>query len=217
MKYTKHLFVLSAMIVLLSSCGSLSITQKRYSRGLNIDWFSAKDEKTTKVAKPRPTKVKVAHANVTPESETSEPEMVAEAQLPETVTPSLEAVSEPVKVSSASGAIAQPKVKRQKQNKTTSLGITQKRTQLSKSAQIKEAIKAAKADDVDAETILLIILCILLPPLAVFLYYMELNGQFWLNLLLWVLAAIAIYLLFSKLFYLAAVIHAFLVVFGMIG
>lgn len=216
MKYTKHLLILSAVMVLLSSCGSLSITQKRYSRGLNIDWFTAKDEKTTKVAKPRPNKVKSTPEAVAPESETIEPEMVVAAELPETAAPSLEAVSEPVKVNSEAGKKAQSNVKPQKQNKVALLNVTQKSTQPSKIKQIKEAIKAAKANDVDLETIVLIILCIVLPPLAVFLYYMEANGQFWLNLLIYLLGVIAI-LYLSRFFYLLAVIHALLVVLGMIG
>jgi hypothetical protein len=33
------------VIVFMSSCGSLSISQKRYSNGLNISWFSGKDNK----------------------------------------------------------------------------------------------------------------------------------------------------------------------------
>ena len=125
MKYTKHLLILSAVMVLLSSCGSLSITQKRYSHGLNIDWFTAKDEKTTKVAKPRPNKVKSTPEAVAPESETIEPEMVVAAELPETAAPSLEAVSEPVKVNSEAGKKAQSNVKPQKQNKVALLNVTQ--------------------------------------------------------------------------------------------
>lgn len=214
MKYTKHLLILSAVMVLLSSCGSLSITQKRYSRGLNIDWFTAKDEKTTKVAKPRPGKVKTTPELVTPKSETSEPEMAVVQELPETATPSPELIQEPVKVTS--GLSTPSKVKPQKQGKSALLNITQKSTQPSKVKQIKEAIKAAKANDVDLETIVLIILCIVVPPLAVFLYYMEANGQFWLNLLLCLLGVIAFFYL-SRFFFLLAVIHALLVVLGMIG
>lgn len=214
MKYTKHFIIVSAVLILLSSCGSLSISQKRYSRGLNIDWFAGKDEKTTKVAKPRQVKVKVTPENVIPESETSETEVAVVDALPETVTPSLEAVPETVKV--RSNTDLQSKLKRQKQNKASLLNITQKSTQPLKIKQIKEAIKAAKANDVDLETIVLIILSIVLPPLAVFLYYMEANGQFWLNLLIYLLGVVA-FLYLSKFFYLLAVIHALLVVLGMLG
>jgi uncharacterized membrane protein YqaE (UPF0057 family) len=63
--------------------------------------------------------------------------------------------------------------------------------------------------------LILIILAIFIPPLAVFLYYKELNGQFWLNLLLVVLAAVLWPV--SRLLILAAVIHALMVVLGMLG
>lgn len=44
----------------------------------------------------------------------------------------------------------------------------------------KKANKSAKVEEV-----VLIILAILLPPLAVYLYEGEVNGRFWLSLLLW--------------------------------
>lgn len=59
----------------------------------------------------------------------------------------------------------------------------------------KKANKAAKV-----EQIVLIILAILLPPLAVYLHQGEINGKFWLSLLLWFL------------FILPGVIYALLVV-----
>jgi len=59
----------------------------------------------------------------------------------------------------------------------------------------KKANKSAKVDQV-----VLIILAILLPPLAVYLHQGEINGRFWLSLLLWFL------------FILPGVIYALLVV-----
>ena len=59
----------------------------------------------------------------------------------------------------------------------------------------KKANKSAKVDQV-----VLIILAILLPPLAVYLHQGEINGKFWLSLLLWFL------------FILPGVIYALLVV-----
>jgi len=59
----------------------------------------------------------------------------------------------------------------------------------------KKANKSAKV-----EQVVLIILAILLPPLAVYLHQGEINGRFWLSLLLWFL------------FILPGVIYALLVV-----
>ena len=44
MKLTKLNYLFCVLAILLSSCGSISITQKRYSNGLNIAWFQGKDE-----------------------------------------------------------------------------------------------------------------------------------------------------------------------------
>lgn len=42
----KNFAIFTLAIMLLSSCGSISISQKRYSNGLNIDWFAGKDKKS---------------------------------------------------------------------------------------------------------------------------------------------------------------------------
>ncbi len=54
MKSKIYLLSFLALALLISSCGTLSITQKRYSRGLNVDLFATKD------AKPVEQKAKVA-------------------------------------------------------------------------------------------------------------------------------------------------------------
>ncbi len=72
-------------------------------------------------------------------------------------------------------------------------------------AEAKKAVKAFKAQKAAGEiastnTILLVILAIILPPLAVYLHEGSLNGKFWLSLLL------------TLLFWLPGVIYALLVV-----
>lgn len=51
-------------------------------------------------------------------------------------------------------------------------------------AEIKEAVKQAKDAGTDTNTLLLVILTILLPPLAMFLYEGEATTRFWLSLIL---------------------------------
>jgi hypothetical protein len=41
----KKVILVLTVVFLLSSCGSLSISQKRYSNGLNISWFAGKENK----------------------------------------------------------------------------------------------------------------------------------------------------------------------------
>ena len=60
--------------------------------------------------------------------------------------------------------------------------------------------KAGKAED--EETILLIVLCFLLPPLAVYLHQNAINTKFWISLIL------------TLLFWLPGVIYALIVVLG---
>lgn len=79
-----------------------------------------------------------------------------------------------------------------------------------KKVRIKEAKKQVKVfkkekkanKSANVEMWLLILLAILLPPLAVYLYYGEINGRFWLSILLWFC------------FILPGVIYALLVVTG---
>ncbi|MBS1513246.1 MAG: YqaE/Pmp3 family membrane protein [Bacteroidetes bacterium] len=54
----------------------------------------------------------------------------------------------------------------------------------------------------DINTLLLVIITILIPPLGVFLHEGEINGKFWLDLLL------------TLLFYLPGLIYALIVIFG---
>ena len=74
-------------------------------------------------------------------------------------------------------------------------------------ASVKTAIKEYKAQKAVAatpstNTLLLVILALLLPPLAVYLHEGQINGKFWLNLLL------------TLLFFIPGVIHALIVVLG---
>jgi uncharacterized membrane protein YqaE (UPF0057 family) len=63
--------------------------------------------------------------------------------------------------------------------------------------------KAKKAGtEPSTNTVLLVILAILLPPLAVYLHEGVINGRFWLNLLL------------TLLFWLPGVIHALIIILG---
>jgi len=74
-----------------------------------------------------------------------------------------------------------------------------------KSAQkqeIKSAVKAYKAGDMSEDTLLLVIITILLPPLGMFLYEGEITGRFWISLLL------------TLLFYLPGLIYTLVIILG---
>jgi uncharacterized membrane protein YqaE (UPF0057 family) len=67
-----------------------------------------------------------------------------------------------------------------------------------------KGLKAAKkaGDDPSTNTLLLVILAILLPPLAVYLHEGEINNRFWISLLL------------TILFWLPGVIYALIIILG---
>lgn len=86
--------------------------------------------------------------------------------------------------------------------------------------EVKKVIKKYKADkkaggDVDTNTLLLVVLAILIPPLAVYLHQGETNNVFWINVLLTVLG----YLLlgFAGVIFLGSIpgiVHALIVILG---
>ena len=66
-----------------------------------------------------------------------------------------------------------------------------------------KAYKVSKANgDADTNTLLLVLIAILLPPLAVFLHEKAINAKFWISLLL------------TLLFYLPGLIYALVVILG---
>lgn len=75
-------------------------------------------------------------------------------------------------------------------------------------------IKAKKEGrEADTNTILLVILAVLLPPLAVYLHEGEINSKFWITLILWLLGFVA-FTWVAWLPLLASIIYALFVVLG---
>ena len=70
-----------------------------------------------------------------------------------------------------------------------------------------------KGSDADTNTLLLVILAILLPPLAVYLHQGQANSKFWIDLLLFVLGLAGAFL-FSWLLIFAAIVYALIVILG---
>jgi uncharacterized membrane protein YqaE (UPF0057 family) len=82
-----------------------------------------------------------------------------------------------------------------------------KRDRKSRIREIRQEIKAFKAakkagKETDTNTLLLVILAILLPPLAVYLYEGEINKRFWISLIL------------TLLLWLPGIIYALIVILG---
>ena len=187
MKTSNYISILAVMAFFLSSCGSLSISQKRYSRGLNIDWFAAKEDKGA-AQKASVRKSKKVENILVAEAPTSKEELVIGETKKESfvispvVTPS---IVKPIDVKSST-------VKASKQVKAKSaIGskiVTRMKANASKMIQ-KAPLKKSSAShadathDSDVNLLILIILAIVIPPLAVYLYFGEINIHFWLCLL----------------------------------
>ncbi len=115
---------------------------------------------------------------------------------PATVTPAAETVAE----NTATEAEALAAAREYRESLKAMSG--KERRQLKREQ--RKAVKAAinDAQDADTNTILLVILAILLPPVAVLVHQGEINSKFWIALLL------------TLLFYLPGLIYALLVIFG---
>lgn len=74
-------------------------------------------------------------------------------------------------------------------------------------------ISNSNLPDDDVMFVILVVLAILISPLAVFLKEDQITNNFWINLILWLLGFGILGIGFLGLFWLAAIIHALLVVF----
>jgi uncharacterized membrane protein YqaE (UPF0057 family) len=216
MKISNYISILAVMVFFLSSCGSLSISQKRYSRGLNIGWFSPKEEKgAAQKASVRKSR-KVESVLVAEAPATKEELVIGESKKESFV---LSPVASPSIVKPE--AVKSSTVKASKQVKAKSaLGskiVTSIKANASKMMQ-KAPLKIASANSVDAthdsdvNLLILIILAIVIPPLAVYLYFGEINIHFWLCLLLCFVGFGVLHLYWGF-----GALYALLTVFGIFG
>lgn len=178
----KKLSIFTIAILLLSSCGSISISQKRYSNGLNIDWFAGKDKKaeSPKVAKKtkKINQVAVLESIANEDVQTQSNEFVS-AALP------TESVEIDLSQSNTKG-----QVKQHRSKVKVSANKTQEKVGISKLSAIKSLNKIKKsgiAKTDDNVNILYLIMAFfpILCLIAVYLYDgQELTTNFWVDLIL---------------------------------
>ncbi len=181
MKSIKIIIGVLFLSSLLSSCGSLSISQKRYSRGLNIDLFSSKDEKpmefkANKAQKNQP-KSGIAQNEVKPSSTNSESiEQVSSITNKPENNKNNEEITEPKQIKSGLKA----KLIQNKLEKTIEKTIEKTEKQVN-------SVNSPKStNESNTSTVLLVILSLfpLLALLAIYLHQGEINSYFWIDLLL---------------------------------
>jgi hypothetical protein len=198
----KTLSIFTIVILLFSSCGSLSISQKRYSNGLNIDWFAGKDKKTDrpKVAK----KTKKNHQVAVLESIANEDLQTQSNEFVSAALPT-ESVEIDLSQSNTKGQVTQQRSKvKEGANKTQEkLGVSK----LSAIKSLNKIKKSGIAKTDDSVNVLYLIMAIFpfLCLIAVYLYDgQELTTNFWVDLIL-------------HLTVLGAMVFAVLVVLGMVS
>lgn len=188
MKTTNYISILAIMAFIFSSCGSLSISQKRYSRGLNIDWFAAKEDKGA-AQKASVRKSKKVERVLLADAPASKEELVVEEPKKESFV--LSSVASPSAVKPEVMKVSTVKASKQVKAKAAmgSKIISSIKANASKMVQ-KAPLKIAstssvhESHDSDVSLLILIILAIVIPPLAVYLYFGEINIHFWISLLL---------------------------------
>lgn len=187
--------ILSA-VIFLSSCSSVSLSQRRYNKGLHIEWVTS--QKTDKKVESNKTQRTAQHSEV--------------------ITLSSLNIGT---LASNHSQISNPMIDHNfilKQNKINPVKVWKSAKQLKKMTEFNEFastkvvskttfLKAKKSFSKsslldDTNLILLVILAILIPPLAVYLHEGEINNKFIINLILTLLCGIP------------GVIHALIVVLG---
>ncbi len=181
MKSTIYTLYFLAITVILSSCGSLSISQMRYSRGLNVDLFSSKEKK------PEGQKAKIATKKTPEKKETGIAENKAE-------------VKETNSVNNESYGITENIVPKETKNTSEKKRINKFSIVRKVSKQIKEIIKdeqsfpihvknsnvTATKETNDGPLLLLVILALfpILCLIAVYLHDDGITTNFWIDLVL---------------------------------
>ncbi len=227
MKTLHYILFVAVAAVLFSSCSSLSISRKRYSRGLNIDWTSAKEEKkkeTVVRVNPRPKSVDVVKTEDEENSvETADKDDLAQSVEEEAINDDSDMELAPEAVSATETVLTSAEKKRSPVKEIRAIAKLKKqlrdaRADVSMGMAGKTAGIDSTTNDSDVALIILIILA-LIPPLtllAVYLYYGEINIHFWLNLLFLLLAG-GVFLGGASVGLGLPIIHALLVVLGVFG
>lgn len=187
MKISKYiLFVLSAAIIL-SSCSSLSISQKRYSRGLNIDWFASKDKKKETPA----TTIRVKKSETKVADKAKDDVSPAQVAVAEEVQQAAGQEATTAVIPSDNKKEGKSVAKAQKSQARTSHSTMPSRKEIREAkkavSQAREQLRAnAPQETNEVSTLILVILCIIAPLgiLAVALHEGEINDKFFISILL---------------------------------
>lgn len=177
-------FILSMLLVtFLSSCNKKQLVQKTYK---DIEWYAHGEKK-----------INSKNENITTESQVNEVSVSVDSE--PKITPSQKSLLEKV-VSEKQNTDVKSEISTLNQEP-----ISKKASKKAAKKEVKELKKLLKENDsadTEMNTLLLVLIAILLPPVAVGLVKGFTSGAFFLNLILWLL------------FYVPGLIHALIVVLG---
>lgn len=186
-------FVIVAAV--LSSCaGKLDIVKRKYNKGFYVSHTSKKNT----VKNPVRTVRSAQHAH--PET----PAVSGNAVAAERVLPQVHQFAVKPDVQQPLYADASPAIKANGETRATAVKYVARHEFKSLKRELRKEIKEQKARKAASEvdTVVIAILCIFIPPLAVYLFQQKITTDFWVDLIL------------SLLFWLPGIIFAFLVCFG---
>ncbi|MEO0311239.1 MAG: hypothetical protein RIQ89_896 [Bacteroidota bacterium] len=182
---SKQLFILCALVTMLSSC---TMNKRLYNGGYHIEWGSIKKQDLQK----RPYTDQISFKDLN-----KEPERVLRM-------PEVSLAPKPMASAKNKGSVFTSRVRSQgaalAQKGKAALASAIIKNKLSKAQERFEEVMAVPPPSGGYDPVLLVILAVLIPPLAMYLFQGSWNNQCWISLLL------------SLLFFIPGVIYTLIVI-----
>ncbi len=187
MKKNQLLTLAIAFGLFLSSCGSLSVSKMRYTKGLNIGVFAAKDAKPEEI-KAKKAEKKQVESSITKVNETTpKQENIAVVEVVKTEPSELNQATSDAAANSSSKTISNVNNHFSKKEIKKAIKNIAKTDVVNMANKVEEITnKPMDTNESDTPTILLVILCLfpILALVAIYLHQGEINSKFWIDLIL---------------------------------
>jgi uncharacterized membrane protein YqaE (UPF0057 family) len=196
MKHNKLFTAIAAFAAaafIFSSCSTtdgLTIEKRRYRDG----YYVAKNKRNDNKAEEK--QVVLSRETITPQQAAA---LEQKAVQPEALKGEVQPVAEQTTPAVQSAPATAATVKAVTETKKEVASVTKKEVREAAKTAVKQAKKDPKKSADDVPDVVIILLCIFLSPLAVYLIKGDIDNDFWINLVLWILCGIP------------GIIHAFIV------
>jgi uncharacterized membrane protein YqaE (UPF0057 family) len=196
MKHNKLFTAIAAFAAaafIFSSCSTtdgLTIEKRRYRDGYYVSKSKRNDNKAEEK------QVVLSRETITPQQAAA---LEQKAVQPEAVKGEVQPIAEQTNVTVPTTPAANSTVKAVTEAKKEVSSVSKKEARKTAKTAVKQAKKDAKKSADDVPDVVIILLCIFLSPLAVYLIKGDIDNDFWINLVLWILCGIP------------GIIHAFIV------